>query len=235
MTDQMSSSRLPLTIIVAATVRNGIGKDGGLPWPMLKKEMAYFARVTKRVPTPSNTGSLQSDLLKQSMLEGTRRNVVIMGRKTWESIPVKFRPLKERTNIVISSRSRNEVDGVSNDVIVASDILSGLKALDAQVRDGQALPVGRAFVIGGTSIYKAALELSQTQRVLLTRIHRDYDCDVFFPEDLIERKGEKASAWARQSREALSAYVGEDVPAEPFSESPDGDEVRYDFQLFERA
>jgi dihydrofolate reductase len=71
-----------LTLIVAATKTNGIGKNGQLPW-RLPKEMAYFARVTSHAP------------------DG-RTNAVIMGRNTWESIPLQFRPLKKRTNVIIS-------------------------------------------------------------------------------------------------------------------------------------
>lgn len=77
-----------LTLIVACTASNGIGKNGNLPW-RLSKEMGYFARVT--TSTPAN-----------------KRNAVIMGRKTWESIPDKFRPLKERINIVVTSRDLSE-------------------------------------------------------------------------------------------------------------------------------
>ena len=71
-----------LTLIVAATTSNGIGHSSRLPW-RLPHEMAYFAHVTSNAP------------------EG-KKNVVIMGRKTWESIPPKFRPLKDRLNVVIS-------------------------------------------------------------------------------------------------------------------------------------
>ena len=71
-----------LTLIVAATVANGIGQGSRLPW-RLPKEMAFFARATTNAP------------------DGTV-NAVVMGRNTWESIPDRFRPLKERLNIVIS-------------------------------------------------------------------------------------------------------------------------------------
>ena len=71
-----------LTIIVAATLTNGIGKAGRLPW-RLPQEMAYFARVTSNAPE----GSI---------------NAVIMGKNTWESIPKKFRPLPRRLNVVLS-------------------------------------------------------------------------------------------------------------------------------------
>lgn len=79
-----SSSSPSLALIVACSARNGIGKDGGLPW-RLPKEMAYFKKATMSGPA------------------GTR-NAVIMGRNTWESIPTKFRPLNQRLNIVVTSR-----------------------------------------------------------------------------------------------------------------------------------
>nr|OQO24704.1 hypothetical protein B0A51_08618 [Rachicladosporium sp. CCFEE 5018] len=229
----MSATQVPLTLIVAATAKNGIGKNGGLPWPMLKKEMAYFARVTKRVPMPTNTGSVQSDALKSAILEGTRRNVVIMGRRTWESIPVKFRPLKDRTNIVISSQDRSKLGAVPDEVIVAGSIVSGLEALDAAVRAGNALPIGRAFVIGGSSIYKAALDLEQTKHVLLTRISTEYDCDTIFPIDLEEDSN--TIQWHRSSNEQLSGFVGEDVKDAQMIETHDGKNVGYEFRLYERS
>lgn len=233
MEENMSATQLPLTLIVAATVKNGIGKDGALPWPMLKKEMAYFARVTKRVPLPTNTGSLQSDALRQVNLEGTRRNVVIMGRKTWDSIPPKFRPLKDRTSIVISSQTREKLDAVPDDVVVAGDILSGLRELDGFVKDERAPPVARAFVIGGTSVYRAALELEQTKRILLTRIREDYECDTFFPIEL-DREGEERDGWRRQTLKELREFTGEDGLDGSVTEKAGDGEVQFEYQLYER-
>jgi hypothetical protein len=73
-----------LTLIVAATKTNGIGQEARLPWH-LPKEMSYFAKVTTNAP------------------EG-KKNVVIMGRNTWESIPKKYRPLQKRINLVVSRK-----------------------------------------------------------------------------------------------------------------------------------
>jgi len=233
MAEDMSLHQVPLTLIVAATVKNGIGKNGGLPWPMLKKEMAYFARVTKRVPMPKGTGSLQSDALKTAILDGTRRNVVIMGRKTWESIPPRFRPLKDRTSIVISSQGREKLGNVPRDVIVASDISSGLGALEQAIKDDKAPPVGRAFVIGGSSIYKAALKMDQAKHILLTRIQKNYECDTFFPITL-DAESNSSDGWQRSSRDALQDFVGEETAEVPDSETHDGEEVQYEFQLYER-
>jgi dihydrofolate reductase len=220
MADNMPLSRSPLTLIVAATTRNGIGKNGGLPWPMLKKDMAYFARVTKRVPRAENKAK-ETD---------SRRNVVIMGRKTWDSIPPKFRPLKDRTHIVISSQDRSKMEPVPEDVVVASNIVSGLRKLERPVQDGKVQPLGRAFVIGGSSIYKMALELPQTSRILLTRIDKEFECDTFFPEPL-SKSDVSGSTWRRATHAELEEHVGEDVEQ---GDVEDGD-VCLQFQLYQRA
>ena len=234
MADEMSAKQIPLTIIVAATKNNGIGKNGTLPWPMLKKEMAYFARVTKRVPIPTNTGSLQSDALKVSNLESTQRNAVIMGRKTWDSIPPKFRPLKDRTNIVITTQTRESLNSIPNDVVVASDIVSGLQSLVKMANDGQLLPLGRAFVIGGNSIYESALKLSQTKHILLTRIHKDYDCDTFF-SDITDKDNTSGSNWQEMSQKKLSDFVGEQIEPGPVVESSKDGDVEFEYHLYERS
>ena len=71
-----------LTLIVAATSANGIGKGGQLPW-RLPRDMVYFAKVTSAAP------------------EG-KTNAVIMGRNTWESIQPRWRPFQKRMNIILS-------------------------------------------------------------------------------------------------------------------------------------
>ncbi len=86
----------PIIAIVACTRDGGIGKEGKLPWK-LSGDMAYFKRVT----------------LDTEDIPG-KRNAVIMGRKTWESIPNSFRPLAGRLNVVLSRnpKSINLPDGV---------------------------------------------------------------------------------------------------------------------------
>jgi dihydrofolate reductase len=74
----------PFSIIVAATQSRGIGYNGSLPW-RISGDMAYFKKVTTET------------------MDKSKRNSVIMGKKTWLSIPEKFRPLSNRLNIVISS------------------------------------------------------------------------------------------------------------------------------------
>ncbi|KAI6911307.1 putative phospholipid-transporting, partial [Hortaea werneckii] len=222
--------QLPLILIVAATPKNGIGHSGGLPWPMLKKEMAYFARVTKRTPTTPAAGSILPYVSKQEDTDKKCSNVVIMGRKTWESIPPKFRPLKDRTNLVVSTKSRAELGNVPDTVVVGSSITDCLIDLERRVKQGQAPPIGKAFIIGGSSIYEAALKMPQTKSILLTRIRRDYECDTHFPEDIDKPE----SGWQRKTLKELRDFVGEDVSAEPLTDGSEDDQVSFEFRLYER-
>ncbi|OLN93913.1 Dihydrofolate reductase 2 [Colletotrichum chlorophyti] len=208
-----------LTLIVAATRSMGIGAKGTLPWTGLKKEMAYFARVTKRLPSQAPPGT---------------RNAVIMGRKTWDSIPPKFRPLKGRLNIVISrshaaspSPTESAVDPDREPVRVGS-----LEQALAYLRDASAAPaVGKVFVIGGAQIYAAALEVPEARRVLLTKVLGEFDCDAFFPLRLDDDdKPQAGGAWEKKSKEELDAWVGEEVEGGEIEENG----TRYEFQMWEK-
>jgi dihydrofolate reductase len=202
-----------LTLILAATPSLGIGKSGTLPWPLLKKEMGYFARVTKRVSPSSNTSGPK------------KMNAVLMGRKTWDSIPPKFRPLKDRLNIVVTRKPEDFKKSLGNGgngvegPLVASGIVDALSQLGN--REGE---VERVFVIGGASIYQTALELPQTKRVLLTKIRKEFECDTYFPVDL-----EESAVWRRVGVEGAKEFTGEKV-----GESVEEQGVEFEFCLFER-
>lgn len=171
----------------------GIGKDGGLPWKGLKKELAYFARVTKSSPS------------------GHFRNAVIMGRKTWESIPEKFRPLPGRLNVVLSRSYPERAEKAAYECTTESIKVASLgAALDAL----QAREVGKVFVIGGAEVYKAALELPNTKRILLTRVLSDFECDTNFPVPLSSCDlSSSALLWERKEKKELDAWTGEEAPS----------------------
>ncbi|KAI1660361.1 dihydrofolate reductase-like domain-containing protein [Daldinia decipiens] len=207
-----------LTLIVAATRTMGIGRSGTLPWTGLKKEMAYFARVTKRLPPPPSSPSPSPPAL----------NAVIMGRKTWDSIPPKFQPLKGRLNIVIS-RSHT---GSEQQETAADEGPVRVDSLDQALAHLKAASVARAFVIGGAQIYGAALELEEARRVLLTRVlSPDFECDTFFPLGLGEDAASRDSGWVKRSKEELDAWVGETVAGGAQEESG----TRYEFEMWERV
>ena len=130
----------------------GIGIDNKLPW-RLKDDMQYFQYVT----TTAEPGKV---------------NAVIMGRKTWESLPEKSRPLKDRVNIVLS---RGYAD-VPVGVLVVNSLEDALSELWHDET------VDKIFVIGGASVYAQALNHPDCDRIYLTEVMDKFECDAFFPK-----------------------------------------------------
>ncbi|KAF1925685.1 uncharacterized protein M421DRAFT_103002 [Didymella exigua CBS 183.55] len=219
-----------LTLILAATPSLGIGNAGGLPWPQLRKEMGYFARVTKRVSRPSTGKGAAA-----GTMPGQRRvNAVVMGRKTWDSIPAKFRPLKGRVNVVITrsveglqSQLRETEDGGRIDdaerPLVAGSVADALSLLQSESVGAE---VDKVMVIGGASIYEQALRLQEARHVLLTKIQEEYECDTFFSEDL------QSGEWAKASLQELKEFTGEE-----FEDGVEVEEkgVKFEFCLYNRV
>ncbi|KAL7920509.1 dihydrofolate reductase-like domain-containing protein [Trichoderma austrokoningii] len=201
-----------LTLIVAATRSMGIGFQGTMPWKGLRKEMQYFARVTTRVAASSQTV----------------QNAVIMGRKTWDSIPPKFRPLKNRLNIVITRSAPANPPSSSPppaDAEIRAPSVEAALRYAAEANSGST--AARVFVMGGAQIYEAALRHPSAKRVLLTSIEAEFECDTVFPLDLT---GGKAEGWERRSREELQAWTGEEVEEGGQEEAG----VKYEFQMWEK-
>ncbi|EGN94129.1 hypothetical protein SERLA73DRAFT_188721 [Serpula lacrymans var. lacrymans S7.3] len=201
-----------LTIIVAATKNNGIGKSGTLPW-RLRKDMAYFARVTSNAPDD-------------------QMNAVVMGRNTWESIPAKFRPLPKRINVVISRKADYKLAQPDSPSSETQLLCSGYD--DAYHRLSKTENIHRTFIIGGASLYQESLtgtSLGLVDRILLTRITNPAfdDCDVFMPDFLAETDS-KQSDWVVASHEDLEKWVGFEVPAGIQEENG----ISYEFQMWLR-
>lgn len=144
-----------LNLIAAACNNMGIGANGSLPWK-LKKEMTFFTTMTRKT----------KDIDK--------KNVVLMGRRTWECIPKKYRPLSNRINMVLSSQILN----CGGAAIVCNSISNALNIISKPPLKDQ---VENVWVIGGSSVYKAAMESPNFYRLYLTRIKEDFICDTFFP------------------------------------------------------
>lgn len=164
-------------------------------------------------------------------------NAVIMGRKTWDSIPVKFRPLKGRLNIVISRShpERGSAAGVDveKEPVKVSSLAQALECLKTQTQPSAgAGTAAKAFVIGGAQIYEASLALPEAKRVLLTRVMDDFECDTFFPMRLSpgEQEDKDGKKWAQRSKAELDAWTGETVPEGVQEENG----TKYEFQMWER-
>ena len=134
-----------VSLIVAVSENGVIGKDNDLIWH-LPKDMKFFK-------------------------DTTQGHHVIMGRKNFESIPHKFRPLPNRTNIIVT----RQTGYVAEDCIVVNSVED---SIEVAKRNGDTEP----FVIGGGEIYKVALENNLIDRIYLTKIHYTFKGDTFFPD-----------------------------------------------------
>jgi dihydrofolate reductase len=131
-------------LIVAISENRVIGKDNDLIWH-LPADMKFFSGMTKG-------------------------NVVIMGRKNWESIPAKYRPLPERINVVLSRDNSFEDEGCE----VFTDISNAIDTYQSDDRD--------VYVIGGGQIYQLALAQDLIDEMYVTEIEQTFDGDTYFPE-----------------------------------------------------
>ncbi|MFT4599909.1 MAG: dihydrofolate reductase [Arenicella sp.] len=132
-------------LIVATAKNRVIGKDNDLIWH-LPADMAFFSAMTK--------GS-----------------VVLMGRKNWESIPDKYRPLPNRKNIVVTRDVTFKAEGceVYHEIENAIDINNSSKERDL-------------YIIGGGQIYDYCIENDLVDEMYVTKIDENFEGDTFFPE-----------------------------------------------------
>jgi dihydrofolate reductase len=159
-----------INVAVAISGNGGIGLKGGLPWPHLKTDMALFSKRTT----------------------GAGKNAVLMGKNTWLSIPERRRPLKNRTNIIISSS------------LPASTSCHNFSSICDAIAHCESAKYDEVWIIGGSRIYNEFLEThcDKINRVYITYVCKNghnndgdkdsYECDTFIkiPRDsyLIEEK-----------------------------------------------
>lgn len=141
-------------LITAVCENNGIGINGTLPWK-LKKEMQHFTNMTTK-----------------TKISGSQ-NAVVMGRKTWESIPPKYKPLADRLNVVISTTQDDFPDGI----LYYRGVSEAVDALQAGFPNIEAI-----WIIGGYGAYKEALDKKICDKLYITRIRKQFECDSFFPQ-----------------------------------------------------
>jgi dihydrofolate reductase len=146
--------------MVYARARNGvIGRDNQLPWH-LPEDLAHFKRVTLGAP-------------------------VLMGRRTWDSLPGRFRPLPGRRNIVITRQPAWQAEGAERQPSLA-------QALDACRGEPQ------VWIIGGAEIYREALPWAHCAEV--TEIDRDFEGTAHAPD--------LGPAWQEVARERHTSAEG---------------------------
>ncbi|XP_057966205.1 bifunctional dihydrofolate reductase-thymidylate synthase-like [Malania oleifera] len=145
-------------VVVAAAQNMGIGKDGKLPW-RLPSDMKFFKDITVTTSDP------------------VKKNAVIMGRKTWESIPLKDRPLAGRLNVVLTRSGSFDIATAEN-VVICGSMTSALELLAASP---YSLSIEKVFVIGGGQILSEYLNAPGCDAIHITEIEIDIECDAFIP------------------------------------------------------
>jgi dihydrofolate reductase len=157
----------PKVVLVAAVAENGvIGRGGTLPW-RLKSDMQHFRRLTLGRP-------------------------VVMGRKTYESIG---RPLKDRTNIVISRDPGYAAEGI----IVANSFEA---AIDMARQDARQRAADTIAIIGGAGVFSDSLAIAD--RLEITLVHASPAGDTFFPPI-------DSGMWRETARVRQDAAPGDDA------------------------
>lgn len=158
---------LQVNLIWAQAHNRVIGMNGTMPWH-LPEDLAYLKRMTLGCP-------------------------VIMGRKTWESIPIKFRPLPGRTNVVVS----RQLDWHENGALPANNMLEALSICEQMSIILDPSPE-QVWVIGGAQIYAEAMPLAK--RIFVTEIDADFEGDAFAPQ--------LGAEWQETAREAHISKTG---------------------------
>ncbi len=131
-------------IVAVAKKNNGIGKNNQLLWH-LPADMKFFKETTTGFP-------------------------IITGRKNYESIPEKFRPLPNRENIVITRNPNYPSDGC---FVVSS--------LESAIEKAKSFNKSKCFIIGGGQIYKEAIEKAMVNEMFVSWVDGDFEADTFFP------------------------------------------------------
>ena len=143
------TDNMDFSIIAAVDDKGGLAKNGQMPW-QLPSELKYFKAITI----------------------GTGHNAIIMGRKTWQALPEKNKPLKNRLNVILS---RQDNLSLPKRVIQFSSLDQALNTLKQKNLD-------RIFVIGGGEVFKEAVNHKSCSNIYLTKISQNFNCDIFMPK-----------------------------------------------------
>ena len=150
----MSPPHTKFKMIVALCRGGGIGYEGGLPWPKLARDLRFFAEMTRSPVFPYNSA-------------------VVMGRKTWESIPENARPLPFRDNFIVSALHHNDND------IAGVTFIKNLSEIHTHIANYEHI-----WFIGGASIYEQVLSSPDSfpvDDIFITFVDEEYQFDTAFP------------------------------------------------------
>lgn len=200
-------TRPVISLIVAALQPDlGIGVNGKLPW-RLKQEIKFFKDVTSK----TKEGAI---------------NAVIMGRKTWESIPPKFRPLSNRLNVVLSTSYSNVCE---NGVLYYNSLHKVMETFEkAGFKHGDQ-DISKIFVIGGAQVYNSIIDDDRVDNLIVTNVkyigeeEKKPVIDTFLDWDLTK--------WERQDVLKLKEFANVEFSEGVIVEN----DYAYEYTMWERS
>lgn len=136
---------MKVSLIVAMDLERGIGRDNDLMWH-LPEDMKFFKDTTVG-------------------------QIVVMGRKNYDSIPTKYRPLPNRENVILTRNKNFKAEGCT--------VFHSMKECMEAYKNEEERTV---FIIGGGEIYKIALEEGYIDEMYITHVNENYGPDTFFPD-----------------------------------------------------
>ncbi|KAI9012504.1 dihydrofolate reductase-like domain-containing protein [Phycomyces nitens] len=190
----MTKDNIIILMAAALSDTRGIGYKQDLPWH-IPADSKWLHRIT--------TKKYNQPLLNQ--LDQDWHNVVIMGRLSWESIPMQGIPMENRFNIVVSRNPDYNIHAVDKfpNVSLSNSISQALlDGIEKSQKTG-----GRIFVLGGENVYEEAMILPQSTHILLTIVHakEPIECDTFMPHI-------DPGIFRQASHQELEEFVQEIVP-----------------------
>lgn len=159
---------MTIKLIVAMDLERGIGKNNDLMWH-LPSDMRFFK-------------------------ETTLNQIVVMGRKNFDSIPEKFRPLPNRENAILTRQANFTVENCL--------IFNSIREMILHYKNDRTSRI--IYIIGGGQIYKEALELDIVDEMLITHVNHKFAADTFFPE--IDTNKWKSEMLVEKEKDDKNAY-----------------------------
>jgi dihydrofolate reductase/thymidylate synthase len=186
--------KLYYNMIVAVSKNKGIGLKGKMPWN-IPNDMKHFKDVTSKVISTNETffQSLNNNFtfsskefiyqnMKDKFAQSNKKNLVIMGRNTWDSLPEKFQPLPDRINVILSSNEKfhKKISNKNNKELFTADSIDSVFKLANELKIKNLM--NEIFVIGGSKVYAEFLEnYPELCKVIFqTNIEKEYESDTFF-------------------------------------------------------
>ena len=199
------NNKMKFDIVVGTDKKGGIGKNNSVPWHkklQYNLDIKFFSTLTTKTTLPY------------------LRNIVIMGRNTWNSLPNKYLP--NRLNIVITSQPDIIYNSISENI--QDKIITSISLENALTKCQEYNNIENIFVIGGSQLYEKALTSKYLRYIYLNIIDEEFDCDTFFP-NIKDKRSENQSENNKFDIVSINEY--DNITLYKYKQKENTDELNY--------